>query len=169
MPLLAPVHGYKDDTPGYAVARDVFARGLHHVGLIDQKTGLFTVWQPTMVAAPAVTPPATTVADAVSRTGIRISGRRRVRGSSKRVKVAATVRTTSGARATGTVELVVDGKVVARRALGAQTEGPSGALTFSPPALKRAARAERRLLDTGRGTQAAHGPASPAPRPARTR
>jgi hypothetical protein len=96
-------------------------RGLHHIGLIDQRTGLFTVWQPIMVAAPAVTPPAAPVANVVSRTDITISGRRQVRGSSKRVKVAATVRMTSGTRVTGTVELVVNGRVVARRRLAART------------------------------------------------
>lgn len=96
-------------------------RGLHHIGLIDEKTGLFTVWQPVMVSPPAATPPVAAVADATSKTSIMTSGSRQVRGSSKRVKITATVRTTAGARANGTVELVVNGKVVAKRALGART------------------------------------------------
>ena len=93
--------------------------GLHHIGLIDQKTGFFTVWQPVLVTPP--TPPAATITKAASKTSIKTSGRRQVKGSSKRVKVTATVRTRAGARATGTVELVVNGKVVAKRALGTRT------------------------------------------------
>jgi hypothetical protein len=89
--------------------------GLHHIGLIDQKTGFFTVWQPVVVTPPAAT------AKTASKTSIKSSGRRQVRGSSKRVKITATVRTTGGARAAGTVELVVNGKVVAKRALGVRT------------------------------------------------
>lgn len=90
-------------------------RGLHHIGLIDTQSGYFTVWQPIEVSAPAA--PAAVLAP--SATAVRASANRQVKGARRGVKLTATVR--SSVRAKGTVELVVNGKVVAVRRLDSRT------------------------------------------------